>query len=84
MYHTILPENLKEFFHVIDGCEREVELLTKDGFHLNLKSKLCQYVALTSIFCNKKRKECAIVTHAEKDTERILRFMVFEQHKNSW
>lgn len=76
MHRFFLPGGCREFFLMIDQCDREVELLTREGFHLNLKSKLCQYVALTSIFCNKKVKECELVTHSGKDTERILKFLI--------
>ena len=37
------------FFKVIDSCQGKVELITGEGDRLNLKSKLCQYVSLTSI-----------------------------------
>lgn len=76
MHKFILPGGCRDFFLMIDQCEKEVELLTKEGFHLNLKSKLCQYVVLTSVFCNKQVKECELVTHSLEDTERILKFLL--------
>ncbi len=43
-------ENPEEFLKVIDACEGQVELVTADGDRLNLKSKLCQLISLTTIF----------------------------------
>ena len=43
-------ENPQEFLKVIDSCSGQVELVTADGDRLNLKSKLCQLVSLSTIF----------------------------------
>ena len=42
-------ENPEEFLKVIDSCEGQVELVTADGDRLNLKSKLCQLISLTTV-----------------------------------
>ena len=42
--------DVPEFLKVLDSCEGEVYLMTRDGNRLNLKSKLCQYIALTQMF----------------------------------
>lgn len=42
-------ENPQEFLKVIDSCSGQVELVTADGDRLNLKSKLCQLVSLSTI-----------------------------------
>ena len=39
-----------EFFEKVLDCKGSVELLTSEGDVLNLKSKLCQYIALTQMF----------------------------------
>ena len=39
-----------EFFEKVLTCKGSVELFTQEGDVLNLKSKLCQYIALTQIF----------------------------------
>nr|MDA3846627.1 polya polymerase [Vallitaleaceae bacterium] len=36
--------NVEAFFKTVEKCEGRVELLTKQGDRLNLKSKLSQYV----------------------------------------
>ena len=47
-------ENPQEFLKVIDSCSGQVELVTADGDRLNLKSKLCQLVSLSTIFEDRK------------------------------
>lgn len=42
--------NPARLFEVVDNCKGTVELLTSEGDRLNLKSKLCQYIALTRMF----------------------------------
>lgn len=42
--------NLKEFFKAILQCKGDVELVTGDGDKLNLRSTLCQYLAITQMF----------------------------------
>ena len=37
------------FLSVLDSCEGNVYLMTSDGDKLNLKSKLCQLIGLTSL-----------------------------------
>ena len=37
------------FLAVLDTCVGNVYLVTKEGDHLNLKSKLCQLVGLTQL-----------------------------------
>lgn len=38
------------FFRAVNECRGRVELLTGEGDRLNLKSTLCQYIALTQMF----------------------------------
>lgn len=42
------------FFSAVSQCNGRVELLTGEGDRLNLKSSLCQYIALTQMFQDKK------------------------------
>ena len=57
-------ENPEEFLKVIDSCKGRVELITDDGDRLNLKSKLCQLVSLSTIFSSAAQiPEMEIVAH---------------------
>lgn len=42
------------FFAAVSQCRGRVELLTSEGDCLNLKSALCQYIALTQMFQDEK------------------------------
>ena len=51
------------FLSVLDSCEGNVYLMTRDGDKLNLKSKLCQLIGLTpeqkNAFRRHQRRPCA-------------------------
>ena len=72
--------NIKDidgFFHVIDSCDGKVELITGEGDRLNLKSKLCQYVSLASIFnTDVVIPELELGAYEPEDTERIIKFLM--------
>ena len=66
-------ENPEEFLKVIDACEGQVELVTADGDRLNLKSKLCQLISLTTIFSSSSAiPEMEIIAHEADDSKRII------------
>lgn len=65
------------FFKAVDACEGKVELITGEGDRLNLKSKLCQYVSLASIFkTDAEIPELEIVAYEPADTEKIIKFLM--------
>ena len=65
------------FFKVIDSCEGKVELITGEGDRLNLKSKLCQYVSLSSILkTDVEIPELEIGAYEPQDTEKIIKFLM--------
>lgn len=68
--------NIEGFFKVVDECEGKVELVTGEGDRLNLKSKLCQYVSMASIFSNGSIPELEIIAYEPKDTEKLINFMM--------
>ena len=47
-------KDVNEFYKMIDSCKGTVMLVTPEGDRLNLKSKLSQYVSLTSFFASGK------------------------------
>ena len=73
-------QNIKDvnaFFKMIDSCDGTVELVTGEGDRLNLKSKLCQYVSLASIFnTDVEIPELELVAYEPEDTERIIKFLM--------
>ena len=69
--------NVERFFEVIDSCKGTVELVTGEGDRLNLKSKLCQYVSMASIFSNGDMiPELEIIAYEPEDTQKLISFMV--------
>ncbi len=69
--------NVEKFFQVVDSCAGKVELVTGEGDRLNLKSKLCQYVSMASIFSNGDMiPELEIIAYEPEDTQKLISFMV--------
>lgn len=70
-------ENPKEFMELVDECVGKVELITADGDRLNLKSKLCQYVSLVSIFTSASQiPSLEIIAHEAEDRKKIMDYMM--------
>ncbi|MBQ3970462.1 MAG: hypothetical protein II685_08290 [Clostridia bacterium] len=62
------------FLAVLDTCEGNVYLVTKEGDHLNLKSKLCQLVGLTQLIEGGKIAEAYIIAENPDDESKLFRF----------
>ena len=70
-------ENPQEFLKVIDSCSGQVELVTADGDRLNLKSKLCQLVSLSTIFESASTiPEMEIFAHEAEDSRKIMDYLM--------
>lgn len=67
--------NVEGFLKTVNECNGVVELVTKDGDRLNLKSELTKYVALTSFFTDAKIPEMEIITSEPEDAIRIVKFL---------
>ena len=68
--------DISKFFGVIDQCTGRVELVTGEGYRLNLKSKLCQYVSMANIFSNGEIPELELIAYEKEDIDRLVRFMM--------
>jgi hypothetical protein len=68
-------KNIDAFFAMIDQCYGKIELVTGEGDRLNLKSKLCQYVALANVLSCTEIPELELVAYEKEDIERIIDFM---------
>jgi len=72
-------KNIKEpqkFFEVLKNCKGAVELVTSEGDRLNLKSTLCQYIALTQMFKDAQIDELDLVVSEPDDFNLILEYLV--------
>ena len=63
------------FLAVLDTCEGNVYLVTKEGDRLNLKSELTKYVALTSFFKDSKIPEMEVILSEPDDAVKIINFL---------
>lgn len=71
-------KNIKDvdaFFKMIDQCVGAVELVTDEGDRLNLKSKLCQIVALAGVFSCEAIPEMELIAEEQEDAVKIVEFM---------
>lgn len=71
---TLHNVNVSDFLAVLDSCVGNVYLITRDGDHLNLKSKLCQLVGLTQIINNGSIGEAYLVCEKKEDETKLFRF----------
>ncbi len=68
--------NVKGFFDTIQKCKGSVELVTSEGDRLNLKSTLCQYIAITQMFDEAKIKDVDLIISEPEDTAKLLDFLI--------
>lgn len=68
--------NPKRFFEVIGQCKGRVELITSEGDRLNLKSTLCQYIALTQMFKEARIDDIELVVSEPEDFNILLDYLV--------
>lgn len=66
----------QRFFEVVGQCKGRVELVTSEGDRLNLKSKLCQYIALTQMFKDARIDDIDIVVSEPEDVNLLLDYLV--------
>ena len=63
------------FFAAVNQCAGSVELVTTEGDRLNLKSTLCQYLALTQMFDDAKL-EMDLVLSQPEDADLLRPYIV--------
>ena len=69
-------KNTKEFMNLVSSCEGKVELVTKEGDRLNLKSSFCKYVAFSEIFGNEEIEEVELICSDYEDMQKLINYMV--------
>lgn len=65
-----------KFFEVLQQCKGSIELVTSEGDRLNMKSKLCQYIALTQVFRDAEIKDIEMVFSEPTDVALVLEYLV--------
>lgn len=71
------------FLAVLDKCEGDVYLMTRDGDKLNLKSKLCQLIGLMNLIEGGKIAEAFVVCEKEEDESKLFRFNLYKDETNN-
>lgn len=66
-----------DFIKAVDECKGDVYLATKDGDVLNLKSKLCQMLGLSTILKNTEVTEATIRCTNPDDETMLFRFNLY-------
>ena len=66
----------QKFFEVLNKCKGSVELVTSEGDRLNLKSKLCQYIALTQMFKDASIDEVELVVSEPEDMSMLREYLI--------
>ena len=66
--------DVKQFVSIIESCKDNVYLITRDGDHLNLKSKLCQILGLTQLIEGGKIASAYVVCENPEDERKLFRF----------
>ena len=69
--------DVTEFLAVLETCQGNVLLVTREGDHLDLKSKLCQRVGLTQLIEGGKIAQAYIVCENAEDETKLFRFNLF-------
>ena len=71
-------KNVENFMKVVNSCGGDVYLDTPEGDHLNLKSKLTQYVALAHILGGEANLGELEIRASQNDIIKIAEFLVNE------
>lgn len=66
------------FFEKVRKCNGNVELTTPQGDKLNLKSTLCQYLALTQMFQDESIKDVQVLLSDPEDIDLIREYLIIE------
>ena len=73
-----IPEPVR-FFETVNTCRGKVELVTSEGDCLNLKSRLCQYIALTQMFHDRRIDGIELVLSVPEDAEKLRPYVLVEE-----
>ena len=69
-------DNPQKFLDVVKQCKGEVELVSKQGDRLNLKSQLTKYITITNLFSDESMiKELELVAYDPEDADRLMKYM---------
>lgn len=74
MYHIDNPE---KFLEIVKQCKGSIELVSKQGDRLNLKSELTKYIAISRLFSdNTFINDMELVASEPEDIQFLLQYMM--------
>lgn len=76
-YINLHNVNFDDLIKTIDECKGDVYLETTDGDILNLKSKLCQMIGLSTILRNSEVSEAKLRCANPEDETLLFRFNLY-------
>jgi len=71
-----------DFIQTVEKCKGDVYLETSDGDVLNLKSKLCQMIGLSTILANTEIAEATVRCANFEDETLLYRFSLYGETPN--
>lgn len=74
--------DFEDFIKVVEECKGDVFLETSDGDILNLKSKLCQMIGISTILKNTEIEEATIRCANPEDETKLFRFNLYGKTDN--
>lgn len=74
--------DFEELIKAIDLCKGDVYLETEEGDVLNLKSKLCQMIGLSTVLSNTEIKVAKIHCTNQEDETMLFRFNLYGEMPN--
>lgn len=68
-------KNIEQFLEKVGECQGKVELVSKEGDKLDLKSQLSKYIALAAMYRKDAEvKELELVMSEPEDRVRMMRY----------
>lgn len=68
----IMNIDFRELLKVVEECKGTVEIVTKQGDRLNLKSEICKYLILSDFFKDDRMKEVELLCSDPEDMAKIF------------
>ena len=69
-------KDVEGFINVVRNCKGKVELVTGEGDRLNLKSRLCRYVALDKLLSDENIGELEVIAAEPEDVKKLVDFLM--------
>ena len=73
--------NVDRLFEVLNSCSGNVELVSKEGDRINLKSKLSQMMMTAKLFNTTTISELELIVSEPEDMKKVIDFMMSEANK---